>query len=70
MDSMTSRNTLITGTSGIDLDKKSRVSLSGSLRTPSDVVTGVSKRPIDTVSANEKSVCAPVDERLVAELFD
>ena len=60
----------ITGTLGIESQNKARVSLSTSLRTPSQVVTGVSSRPIDTLSANEHSFCAPVDEKLAAELFD
>lgn len=60
----------ITGTLGIDYQNKSAVSLSNSLRTPSQAVTGVSKRPIDTPSAYESSFCAPVDEKLAAELFN
>ncbi|HEY9017805.1 SgcJ/EcaC family oxidoreductase [Thiomicrospira sp.] len=65
------KNTVyITGTLGIESQNKAKVSLSNSLRTPSQTVTGVSKRPIDTLTANENSFCAPVDEKLAADLFD
>jgi uncharacterized protein (TIGR02246 family) len=67
---MKNQSVHITGTLGIDYQKKERVSLSNSLRTPSQAVTGVSKRPIDTPTANEQSFCAPVDEKLAAELFN
>lgn len=65
-----SRTVQITGTSGIDYNKKASVSLNSALRTPSERVTGVSRRPIDTPTAVEKSFCAPVDEKLAADLFD
>ena len=66
---MKSQSIQITGTAGIDYSKQNRVSLNSALRNPSEAVTGVSRRPIDTPSAVEKNYCAPVDEKLATELF-
>lgn len=67
---MNQQSIQITGTAGIDHSKQNRVSLNSALRKPYEAITGVSKRPIDTLTASEQNFCAPVDEKLAAELFN
>jgi uncharacterized protein (TIGR02246 family) len=69
---MKSTSFQITGTSGIDHSQAAGVSLSNSLRTPYQAITGsgVSRRPIDTPVSSESCYCEPADEKLAASLFD
>jgi uncharacterized protein (TIGR02246 family) len=67
---MSQQSIQITGTAGIDHSKQNRVSLNSALRKPYEAITGVSKRPIDTASAVEHNFCAPMDEKLAAEMFN
>jgi len=69
---MKSTSYQITGTSGIDHAQAVGVSLSNSLRTPYQAITGsgVSRQPIDTPVSAESCYCEPADEKLAADLFN